>query len=336
VATPQLENGYTRLANELLDEFISAGLTSRQWSVLMAIVRKTYGYNKTSDDIGLSQLSEMTGIAKGHVSVAVRELESMKIINRKMGVFGHNLSINKKYKTWNLEAKSVTDSVTVTESVTVTKSVTEGLPNQYIGGYRIGKKGGTESVTTKDNLTKDNQKTTPKDILASQTMRDRFNRFYSAYPKKKSRGQAEKAFAKLNPDEQLLSEMIAGVEQSMKSETWKNSQFIPYPATWINGKGWLDEIQTEFSGSQKAVIQAFNDALGEKLGLIDELIFVEQRAAAIQDFLSLSSKPGFHTVYFDWIKDNCDLPPRVGFDWLINRATFTKIKGGQFERLQTA
>lgn len=336
MTTPQLENGYTRLANELLDEFISAGLTSRQWAVLMAIVRKTYGYNKTEDDIGLSQLSEMTGIAKGHVSVTVRELESMKIINRKVGVFGHNLSVNKKYKSWKTSNKKVTESVPVTETVTVTDSVTEGLPNQYQGGYRIGKNGVTESVTTKDNLTKDNQKTTPKDILASQTMRDRFNRFYSAYPKKKSRGQAEKAFAKLNPDEQLLAEMISGIERAMKSETWQNPKFISYPATWINDQGWLDEIQTEFNAPERAVIQAFNSVLGEQLGVIDELIFIEQRAAAIRDFLTLSGKPDFHSVYFSWVRDRCDLPPHVGFDWLISRSTFTKIKGGQYERLQSA
>lgn len=154
--SPQLEDGYTRLANELLDAFIQAGLTSRQWAVVMAIVRKTYGFNKKEDDIGLGQLSDMTGIAKAHLSVTVRELESRQIITRKQGVFGHRLGINKKFKTW---LSGVTKTVTgVTESVT---------QESIKGGYRIGTKRVTESVTppvtetvtTKDNPSKDNQKT---------------------------------------------------------------------------------------------------------------------------------------------------------------------------------
>lgn len=147
-ATPQLEDGYTRIANELLDALVAARLSSRQWAVVMAVVRKTYGFNKKVDDIGLSQLSAMTGIAKPHVSVAVRQLEAMRIFTRTAGQFGHVLGLNKNHKAW----------VGVTETVTVTESVT---------GYQIGTKGVTksvtppvtESVTTKDNLPKDNQKT---------------------------------------------------------------------------------------------------------------------------------------------------------------------------------
>ena len=87
--TPQLEDGHTRIANELLEALLLARLTSRQWVIVMALVRKTYGYNKKTDDIGLVQLSDLTGLAKPHVSVAVRELEERRIIRRKQGKFGH-------------------------------------------------------------------------------------------------------------------------------------------------------------------------------------------------------------------------------------------------------
>lgn len=70
-----------------------------------------------------------------------------------------------------------------------------------------------------------------------------FEQFWQAYPKKKSKGQAEKAFNKIKPDEQLLATMIATIEQARKSEQWmkEDGQFIPYPATWLNAKGWEDE-----------------------------------------------------------------------------------------------
>lgn len=70
-----------------------------------------------------------------------------------------------------------------------------------------------------------------------------FEKFWTAYPKKKSRGQAEKAFSKINPDEQLLATMIAKIGQAKTSEEWmkERGKYIPHPATWLNAKGWEDE-----------------------------------------------------------------------------------------------
>ena len=74
----------------------------------MAVIRKTYGFNKKDDDIGLSQLAEMTGIAKAHVSVAIRDLVSRRILSREQGKFGHRLGINKNYRLWIGVTKTVT------------------------------------------------------------------------------------------------------------------------------------------------------------------------------------------------------------------------------------
>lgn len=369
-ASPQLEDGHVRIATELLLALIRAGLTARQWPIVMVIARKTYGYQKKVDDIGLSQISELTGIAKPHVSVAVRELAARRIITRKVGAFGHILGINKNHTQWlpagskksaapglsddqEMDAEGVTESVTVTDSVTVTESVTEGLPNQYLGGYRIGKAGVTESVTTIDNPTKENHQKkescaphAERDSIgdlpagkkqrramtgASQDLQDRFDRFYTVYPRKRSRKAAEKAFAKLNPDEQLLQAMIASIERAIKSDQWRKG-FIPHPSTWINDGGWMDEIQTAYSSAELTVIQLFNDVLGEQLGTVSEDLFDVNRAAAIRDFMTFSEKPDFVARVFPWILKNADLPPHVGFDWLMSRVGFDKATGGQHTR----
>jgi len=70
-----------------------------------------------------------------------------------------------------------------------------------------------------------------------------FNQFWKVYPKRKSRGQAEKAFLKINPDEQLLTKILESVERAKTSEDWikEKGKYIPHPATWLNAKGWLDE-----------------------------------------------------------------------------------------------
>lgn len=70
-----------------------------------------------------------------------------------------------------------------------------------------------------------------------------FDQFWKVYPKRKSKGQAEKAFLKINPDEQLLTKILESVEQAKKSEDWikEKGKYIPHPATWLNAKGWEDE-----------------------------------------------------------------------------------------------
>ena len=71
-----------------------------------------------------------------------------------------------------------------------------------------------------------------------------FGRFWELYPRKKSLGDAEKAWKALKPDEQLQDRITDAIEQAMTSAEWRKDggQFIPYPATWLRAKGWEDEL----------------------------------------------------------------------------------------------
>ncbi len=73
---------------------------------------------------------------------------------------------------------------------------------------------------------------------------DSFDWFWSAYPKKKSKGQAEKIWSKLNPDSELVEKILSALDTAKRSNDWMKDggQFIPYPSTWLNAKGWEDEI----------------------------------------------------------------------------------------------
>ena len=72
---------------------------------------------------------------------------------------------------------------------------------------------------------------------------DKFNLFWKAYPKKKAKQDAEKAFLKLNPDVELLQTMLSSINTAKTTEDWlkEKGKFIPYPATWLDGKRWTDE-----------------------------------------------------------------------------------------------
>lgn len=70
-----------------------------------------------------------------------------------------------------------------------------------------------------------------------------FDEFWSAYPKKKAKEAARKAWVKLKPDETLGKAIIQAVIESAKTKDWlkENGKYIPYPATYLNGKRWEDE-----------------------------------------------------------------------------------------------
>jgi hypothetical protein len=70
-----------------------------------------------------------------------------------------------------------------------------------------------------------------------------FKRFWQAYPKKRSKGQAEKAWSAIMPDEQLVGRMLAALRQAARSPDWQKQggKYIPYPATWLYAKSWEDE-----------------------------------------------------------------------------------------------
>ena len=85
-----------------------------------------------------------------------------------------------------------------------------------------------------------------------------FNKFWSAYPKKRNKGKAEEAFKKamkscLGSKEEFLQSILAAVARAEKSADWQkdNGQYIPYPATWLNAKGWEDEIRDEQKQKEK-------------------------------------------------------------------------------------
>ena len=72
---------------------------------------------------------------------------------------------------------------------------------------------------------------------------DLFDSFWKAYPKKKAKDDAKKAFDERKPDKALLDLMLSAIAVQSKSDDWLKDagKFIPYPATWLNDGRWQDE-----------------------------------------------------------------------------------------------
>lgn len=73
---------------------------------------------------------------------------------------------------------------------------------------------------------------------------DAFAAVWSAYPRKVSKGSAEKAWVKLCPAPDLIAAIHAAVIAQARSFKWQaEPQYIPHLATWLNAKRWEDEVE---------------------------------------------------------------------------------------------
>lgn len=92
----------------------------------------------------------------------------------------------------------------------------------------------TVVVTPEDNIKEDN--------IIKQNRGVDFERFWKAYPRKVAKADALKAFEKNVPGP-LLETVLNALEKQKRSEDWTrdSGRYIPYPATWLNGKRWEDE-----------------------------------------------------------------------------------------------
>lgn len=100
MGNPKLQDGYTKIANELLDALCQTRVSGESRQVLDAIIRKTYGFNKKSDMISLSQLCIMTDLTKSTVCRAIRTLKMRNMIITKPRGYCTEYEINKKYSEW--------------------------------------------------------------------------------------------------------------------------------------------------------------------------------------------------------------------------------------------
>ena len=83
--------------------------------------------------------------------------------------------------------------------------------------------------------------------------RELFDRFWQKYPRKTAKQDALKAWDKLKADEALLDTILAALDRQIP--LWDDPQYIPHPATWLNGHRWEDEPVGRKTTAQAAYTQ---------------------------------------------------------------------------------
>lgn len=85
---------------------------------------------------------------------------------------------------------------------------------------------------------------------SSNSKPDGFDVFYKSYPRKVGKAAAAKVFAKVKANA-ILDNILADIKRRMESGDWSTDklQFIPHPATYLNGKRWEDETVADTDAS---------------------------------------------------------------------------------------
>ena len=107
-----MENGYTRISNEILEALAKVNIGLGNAQMIYAILRKTYGWHKKADQISISQLSEATGMSKRNTIYCLQNLEAKKMLTIKRQKGRGNINIintigfNKNHQEWVVQEKS--------------------------------------------------------------------------------------------------------------------------------------------------------------------------------------------------------------------------------------
>ena len=114
-----------------------------------------------------------------------------------------------------------------------------------------GQKGGRPPETQKEEKPKIERKPKTKD---SDLL---FERFWSVYPRKSAKAEARKAFSKIT-EQQLNETILPDLEKRKRSTQWmeNDGSYIPYPATYLRGERWNDEIRTD---KPKKIVRDFEE-----------------------------------------------------------------------------
>ncbi len=147
---PQIEDGHTKIANELMEAFCKINLSPYESRVLFFILRKTYGWSKKADKIPLSQIVEGTGMKKPHVCRALQSLISRSIVTR---TGNKQTQLNKDYAQW--LPKQVIKVAAPSQIQLLPEQVMDGKGDRYQNRDRILPK----QVT---NITRTGNKSLPK------------------------------------------------------------------------------------------------------------------------------------------------------------------------------
>lgn len=226
MANPQKENGYTPIANEIMEAIYSSPFNSTQLKILLFILRYTYGFSRKEHKMSLNFISKGTGISRRYVSSELKKLVDLNIVQitkKHTDTDARVLKLNKNYEAWgNREFLQVKDCST-------------GEAEQDTTGEELITPTGEELFYQDKQNIKQNLK---------QNTIEQFEILWNLYPNKKGKAEAQKKIPALLK-KHTLDELIRTVERYCKESNGKDKKYIQHGSTFFN-KGYVDYLDVNY------------------------------------------------------------------------------------------
>lgn len=238
MASPQKENGFTPIANELLDAIVKSFSFCRESRAVIWIMRQTYSWHKafTEEPLKATQFERDSGLPYSSAKKALQSLKDSKI--------AHPNGINKDYEKWTGKGSYMARLIYGPAHIGAKKGSYMsllGLKDELKNGpYKVLKKfkekkemlhGGKTATITAIKITKINAFAKSFDI------------FWPAYPRKNDKAGALREWLKMKPDPELFRTIMEAVENQKRSgQPLAFDVKQPYARTWLHNQRWEDEL----------------------------------------------------------------------------------------------
>lgn len=247
MASPQLEDGHTRLANEILDAICYYNFNGSQFRIIMKIWRLTFGYGRKDHEFAITFLQSATGLSdrtiKKEVATLVKE-KVLLVVKPETSTTPRRLAFNKDYEQWTTPKSG--DFMVEEMDLFNEVGGKDASPQKEGRGEELfpseGKNCSPLVITKGGSIVPPYKE---KDLLKKsiKEKEDMFDLFYKAYPRKVSKNPARTAWKKLIKDATFDPDLVirnaenfAQTCELLKTET----RYILHPSTFLNQKRYED------------------------------------------------------------------------------------------------
>lgn len=112
MANPQKENGYTPIANEILEHMYSFDFTCTEIKILLMIIRFSYGFGRKDAGIAISFFESGLKMNSRTLQREIKKLIDMNVllvVSEARGTIPRTLKLNKNYEEWGSTHGAQTD-----------------------------------------------------------------------------------------------------------------------------------------------------------------------------------------------------------------------------------
>lgn len=171
----QLEDGFTQIANELLENLPRYKFNGTQLRIIMVVWRFTYGFKRKDHEMSLTYFVKATGLGKTQIDRELTNLIDYKVLivtEESTYTKSRKLGFNKIYSDWKIEY-SQQISVESAKTLTVSKNAEEQSANMRTP--TVSKNADQEIKVLKENLKEIDTATNPPEII----LQDEFCRIHA-------------------------------------------------------------------------------------------------------------------------------------------------------------